>query len=398
MASSSDTPVTSKTDPLIGQQFGNYRLIEALGRGRMARVYKACRADLDRYAAVKVISWGLSEAPALTERFLRQAQTIAGLRHPAIAAVYDFGSYEQGYYVAMAYIDGEDLAQFMARRQDLTPAKIQSFIGNIAAALDYAHARGALHKNLKPSNIILNKNGQAILSDFDLIMLPRNWDATSSGNESGAPFYTAPEQLFSVANASPAGDIYSLGAILFELIAGVPPYQADSPLNVALKHLNAPLPNVQDFSPKTPNAVNVIIQRAMAKEPQARFSAAAEMAQTLSDVWDTSALPLLQFGAIKTVALSGGKDAGKADSIAAASHSSRNYRKWLWSAAGLLLVAILSVGVWFNLQGPEPTPVVFTATSRSVVEAGTPTYTPAPSAAAVAPPTEDAAAAEGAGV
>ncbi len=392
MSSSSDNSATSKTDPLVGQQLGAYRLIEALGRGKMARVYKAWRADLKRYAAVKVISWGLSEDPALTERFLQEAQTIASLRHPAIAAAYDFGKYDQGYYLAMAYIDGEDLAQFIARRQDITPAKIQAFIGNVAAALDYAHAHGVLHKNLKPANIMLDKNGQAILTDFALAVQPRNWQDAALTRTMDTPFYIAPEQLISFANASPASDIYSLGVILFELITGARPYQADLPLDVALKHLNASLPNVQDFSPKTPNAVSVVIQRAMAKEPEARFSTAAEMAQTLSDVWDTSALPSLQSGAIKTVSLPD-PDAGRATSTAATPHPSRNYGKWFWSAAAILLVAVLSVGVWFSVQRPEPPPVVFTPTQRIAADVNTPANTPVPSSTTAALPTEDAMAA-----
>ena len=353
----------------------------------MARVYKACHADLDRYAAIKVISWGLSEDLALTGRFLQEAQTLASLQHSAIAAIYDFGRYDQGYYLAMEYIDGEDLAQFIAREQNISPAKIQSLISDIAAALDYAHAHGALHKNLKPANIMLNTNGQAILSDFDLAMLPRNLDATSLGNEIGAPFYTAPEQLFSIANVSPASDIYSLGVILFELITGVRPYQGDSPLGVALKHINAPIPNAQDFTPKTSNAVNVIIQKAMAKEPEARFSVATEMAQTLSDVWDTSALPLLQFGAIKTVSLPNG-NASESISAATVPQSPGNYSKWLWSAAATLLLTVLSVGVWFSVQRPEATPGIPAPTQLIVADINTPVNTPTPSPVATLAPTE----------
>ena len=278
--------MTGQSDKILGQRLGSYEIVEAIGQGGMARVYKGYHEDLDRYAAVKVITWGLVEDEEFSLRFRREAQAIATLRHANIVTIYDFGKYEYGYYMVMEYIDGSDLEALLSEGKNLHPQEIQSIIHHIAQALDHAHSHNVVHRDVKPSNIMITQKGEAILTDFGLVMLPNSNGTTTIGTSFGTPYYMAPEQAVSAATAVPASDIYSLGVILFEMITGTPPYVADSPLGVALKHVSDPLPNVQDYAPEIPDGVNAVVQRAMAKEPSDRFSSAQEMADTLSQVWD----------------------------------------------------------------------------------------------------------------
>nr|NIP26961.1 serine/threonine protein kinase [Phycisphaerae bacterium]NIX30776.1 protein kinase [Phycisphaerae bacterium] len=161
-------------DRLLDRQLGPYKIVEAIGQGGMARVYKGYHEDLARYAAIKVIAWGLVEDQEFTARFRREAQAIASLRHPHIVTIYDFGKYEHGYYLVMEYIDGQDLETLIARGERLSPATIQSIITQIAEALDYTHSHDVIHRDIKPSNIMITKEGEAILTDFGLVMLPNS--------------------------------------------------------------------------------------------------------------------------------------------------------------------------------------------------------------------------------
>ena len=284
--------MSASSDRLLGQKLGSYELVEAIGQGGMARVYKGYHADLNRYAAIKVIVWGLSEDQEYTTRFRREAQAIAALRHPNIVTIYDFGGYDNGYFLAMEYIEGSDLEAVIARGERLPPQKIRAILSDIAGALDYTHSHNVIHRDIKPSNIMLTQDDQAILTDFGLVMLPNTIGNTTLGTSFGTPYYMAPEQATSSAAAVPGSDIYSLGAILFELITGTPPYVSDSPLGVALKHVSDPIPNVQDFAPETPDAVRVVVERALAKAPEDRFASASDMVVALEQAWhNTKAVP-----------------------------------------------------------------------------------------------------------
>lgn len=281
--------MTSALDPLIGARLGSYQIIEAIGAGGMARIYKGVHTELNRFAAIKVVNWGLQEDPEFTERFRREAQAIASLRHPNIVQIFDFGKYEHGYFMAMEFIDGGDLAYLLRRyRRDhalLPQSQVIQIIHDIAAALDYAHKHGVIHRDVKPSNIMVNQEGQSILTDFGLVMLQTRQSQVTMGSIFGTPHYIAPEQAISSAAAVPASDIYSLGVILYEVTTGQLPFDDESPLSVALKHVSElPTPPTQinpDLSPE----IEEIILKALSKQPVDRFSTATELAAALTAAW-----------------------------------------------------------------------------------------------------------------
>jgi len=377
-------------DKLIGLKLGAYTIVEAIGQGGMARVYKGYHQDLDRYAAIKVMTWGLVEDEEFTNCFRREAQAIASLRHPHIVTIYDFGKYEYGYYLVMEYIAGEDLGALMARGTPLSPANIQTIISQIAQALDYTHRHQVIHRDIKPSNIMITKEGEAILTDFGLVMLPNSRGNTTLGNSLGTPCYMAPEQAISSAAAAPASDIYSLGVILFELIAGTPPYVADSALGVALKHVNEPIPNIQDFVPETPNAVRMVIEKAMAKEAAERFATASEMAQALAQAWADQAIQPVPYPKSTLSApiclppvlsplqtLSPNSPAGRPPTLLTPPRRVKQKRPQIIAGAVIgLLLLILSAGVGSNLRRSQGLASDSTRTpAAALVSFATPTAT-----------------------
>jgi serine/threonine-protein kinase len=291
-------------DPFIGARLGSYDIIEAIGEGGMARIYKGYHAELNRYTAIKVINWGLQEDPEYTERFRREAQAIAILRHPNIVQIFDFGKHSSGYFMVMEFIDGTDLAALLRdyREQQnlLPPAQIIHLVKDVAAALDYTHSRGVVHRDIKPSNVMLTQEGQAILTDFGLVMLPAFRSQHTLGNTFGTPHYIAPEQAISSAAASPASDIYALGVILYEMTAGQLPFDDESPLSVALKHVSDAPPPPLSFNPNLPPPVEAVILRALAKEPTDRFATAGDLATALEMAWSgiytIAATPILPAG------------------------------------------------------------------------------------------------------
>ncbi len=276
-------------DPFIGITLGSYEIIEAIGEGGMARIYRGYHAGLNRYAAIKVVNWGLQEDPEFTERFRREAQAIATLRHPNIVQIYDFGEHVSGYYMVMEYIAGGDLAILMNEAKEnqalLAQDKIIRTIKEIAAALDYAHEHDVIHRDVKPSNVMINKDGQSILADFGLVMLPAQSSQATLGTTLGTPHYVAPEQAISSAAAVPASDIYSLGVILFEMTTGQVPFDDESPLSVALKHVSDMPPAPTSINSNIPQEVENVILKALAKEPGDRFVIASDLAHALEAAW-----------------------------------------------------------------------------------------------------------------
>jgi serine/threonine-protein kinase len=181
--------MTGGQDPLIGVTLGSYQILEAIGQSGMARIYRGLHAELNRFVAIKVINWGLQEDPEATERFRREAQAIAGLRHPSIVQIIDFGKHSHGYYMVMEFIAGQDLAVLLRQHRDrqllLAREQIIRITTDVAAALDYAHRQGVIHRDIKPSNIMINQEGQSILTDFGLAMLPARNSQVTLGNTHG---------------------------------------------------------------------------------------------------------------------------------------------------------------------------------------------------------------------
>src|SRR5690606_15446097 len=223
----------------------------------MAEVYRAYHAALDRYVAIKILHPFLSEDPEFKERFEREARSVAQLRHPNIVQVYDFDfdPERELYYMVMEYVDGPTirakLAELSFEEQYFSvPASIQ-IIRPVAEALGYAHSRGMIHRDIKPANIMLDRDGRVVLTDFGIARIVSGPAMTTSGSMVGTPAYMSPEQGLGQPGDH-RSDIYSLGVVFYQLVTGVLPFQAETPVAVVLKHVNEPLPNPRTINPDIP--------------------------------------------------------------------------------------------------------------------------------------------------
>src|SRR5579864_3514032 len=272
------------SDSLIGKQLGDYLIRELLGRGGMARVYIGYDARLDRQAAVKVINsdFSPSDRAEYFERFQREARAIARLNHPNIVGVYQFGQYEDSYYMAMVFVEGRDLRQilreFHDRRETPPLADAINVARGIGSALDYAHSRGVIHRDVKPSNIMLTRDNRAILTDFGLALTSNEG---TRGETFGSAHYIAPEQAVSSAKAVPQSDLYSLGICLYEMLAGQVPFDDPSAMSVALKHLNDAPPPPHLFNPELAPAIERVVLKILDKDPNSRYASGALFTQAL---------------------------------------------------------------------------------------------------------------------
>ncbi|KAB2906474.1 MAG: serine/threonine protein kinase, partial [Anaerolineae bacterium] len=240
-------------DPLIGKKLGDYTIQSLLGRGGMARVYRGYDTNLDRYAAIKVISgdFATADEAEYSERFQKEARAIARLSHPNIVGIYQFGKAEGIYYMAMHFLEGDDmrsrLKHYAERGQHMPPQEILDIARDITQALDYAHSQAVIHRDIKPSNIMISaKDRRAILMDFGLALsVPEG----TLGDTFGTAHYIAPEQAISSAKAVPQSDLYALGVVFYEAFAGKVPFDEPSAMSVALKHLNDPPPPPSLYNP-----------------------------------------------------------------------------------------------------------------------------------------------------
>jgi len=272
---------------LAGKTLGKYRLVEQLGRGGMAEVYKAYQPGLDRYVAVKVMHSFLSEDKDFLARFQREAKLVASMRHPNIVQVHDFDVESGLSYMVMEFIDGETLK---GRLQDLEEknqwisideaVRISLLVGS---ALKYAHRLGMVHRDVKPANVMIDKQGNVILTDFGIAKIFSGGGATqltATGAMVGTPSYMAPEQGMGQPGDE-RSDIYSLGVMLYQLVTGRLPYEADTPLAVVLKHINESLPMPRQANPEVSEPVERVILKAMAKNPDDRYQHVGDMLNDL---------------------------------------------------------------------------------------------------------------------
>ena len=287
-------PKSERKNSLIGQMLGQYHIVQQIGVGGMATVYKAYQASMDRYVAVKVLPHNLAQITQFIERFEREAKAIAKLEHPHILPAYDFGEEDGITFIAVRYMDGGTLKDRMAGGM-LPLDEVSRIFNQIGGALDYAHRMGVIHRDLKPSNVLLNSQGDVFLADFGLARILSLSQQTTGSSVIGTPAYMSPEQGQGL-KADHRSDIYSLGVMLYEMVTGHVPYEAETPMGVVLKHIRDPLPSPRTFFPDLSESVEGVILKAMAKEPDDRYQSAAEMVEALTAAMDPLATPQLGSG------------------------------------------------------------------------------------------------------
>jgi serine/threonine-protein kinase len=266
---------------LIGQTIGNYQIAEEIGRGGMGTVYRAYQTSLNRWVALKVLSPVLAQNDEFFQRFKQEALATAALDHPNIVHVYDAGEEQGIHFIAMEYIGGGNLLTRLKKvGAPLSTVESVSIVAQIAMALDFAHRNKIVHRDVKPSNILLDPEGRAVLSDLGIAHALEGTRLTQTGTTMGTPEYMSPEQ----AQGKPLdgrADLYSLGIVLFEMLTGRVPFQTDSPLATMYKHIHEPPPDLQKINQKLPAKLSRAIKRALAKDPEQRFASGQQMASDL---------------------------------------------------------------------------------------------------------------------
>jgi serine/threonine protein kinase len=264
-----------------GEQVGPYLIDRQLGVGGMATVYKAYHPQLDRYVAIKVVKSILLDDPSFIQRFTREAQIVANLEHPNIVPVYDFNSHQGQPYLVMKYLEGMTLKDRMLKGK-LYPQEIIRIIEAVGSALTYAHRKGVLHRDVKPSNIILGQDQTIYLTDFGLARLVRAGESTMSADTLlGTPHYLSPEQARGLKDIDGRADIYSLGIVIYEMLTGRTPFASDSTYAIIHDHVNTPPPDMRQFNPQIDEAVEIVVMTALAKDPGVRYSSGDELSQAL---------------------------------------------------------------------------------------------------------------------
>lgn len=358
---------------LTGRSLGPYRVLEQLGVGGMATVYKAYHAVMDRYVAIKVLPDNLARDPSFRTRFEREARTIARLEHRHILPVYDVAEDDGIPYLVMRFTDGGDLSGLIAGGT-LSIPRAAALVAQVADALDYAHRQGVIHRDVKPANVLIGRDGDALLSDFGIAKIySEAQQLTSDGMMVGTPAYMAPEQLKGQA-VDARTDIYSLGVVLYQALTGECPFVAETPLAVAMMHVHNPLRPPRQINPAIPEALERIIFRAMAKNADDRFQTAGAMAQALraavasTPATQSLALPESSAPAIapptphtplpaqETAAQPAIPPAPPTPVPAPAAPPSRASARWLPIVGGLLALVVIVGVAAFALRPGQDTP------------------------------------------
>jgi len=279
-----------QNDPLISRTIDNYCIEARIGKGGMATVYRAQQINMDRDVAIKIMSDELAEDPQFVERFEHEARMIANLEHPRILPVHDYGQDGRLCYLVMRLVEGETLWQRLLKGP-LPLELMVKYVHQIAEALDYAHGRGVIHRDLKPNNILIDEWDNIYMMDFGLAkMLASSKHLTATGAVLGTPTYMAPEQW----RAEPVDartDVYALGAMTYEMATGRVPFDSDTPFSLMYKHINDAPPSPREFMPELPQGIDNVIMRALNKDPALRYQSAGALAEVLEAAADGEEIP-----------------------------------------------------------------------------------------------------------
>jgi serine/threonine protein kinase len=343
-------------EDLTGKQLGQYQLVALLGEGGMAVVYKAYQPNMERCVALKILPRHYAAEPDFIRRFKQEARIIASLEHPNVLPVYDYGEADGYTYIVMRYIEGGKTLADLMRGQSLSLSQIHNILSKIAAALDYSHSRGVVHRDVKPSNVLIDQQDNLLLSDFGLAkVFVSSPKFTTSGVFLGTPTYASPEQCLGRSDLDGRSDVYSLGVMLYEMTTGRPPFDAETPMAIVVKHINDPLPLPRKVNPALPESVERVILKALAKQPNGRYQTAGEMAKSLAGTIaeaskeSTMGIPSKPEPSVTTVA------------------KRHPIPTWGWALGCLVMLAMLAIAVGLGIKIiPLEIPVVFPTSRRSM--------------------------------
>jgi len=332
-----------------GENVGPYRIIEQLGQGGMATVFKAYHPALDRYVALKVMHPAFMQDPQFLRRFEREAKVVARLDHPNIVPVYDFADHQNQPYLVMKFVEGETLKAVLDRGW---PAKdrILEIVRAIGNALSYAHGEGVLHRDIKPSNILLTGSGGVFLTDFGLARIAEAGQSTLSGDQLlGTPHYISPEQARGEQNLDEGTDVYSLGIVLYQLCVGRVPFSSDTPFSIIHDHIYTPLPLPRSINSKIPEDLENVLLKALAKDRQDRFKNVKETVQAFERAvqgispWTPAESVVAPLPAAPVLPAT--------TAAQTAAQPARRSRRWAWVVGGLLLTSLCLGSFLISMAG-----------------------------------------------
>ena len=274
-----------RTD-LAGSTLGPYEVMDPLGRGGMAEVYKGRHPTLGRIVALKLLPADLAKDQEFRHRFEREARVVAGLKHPNIVQVFDGGEQDGLYYMVMEYIEGKNLSDVMRAVELLPLPHACSIITELAGALDYAHQQGIIHRDIKPSNVMLEpitatggRGERAVLMDFGIAHMVGGMTKITSTGLIGTFDYMSPEQIRDAKDVDGRADIYSLGVMAFQMLTGKLPYTASNPGALLIAHMQQPAPDPRSLRAELPDDIAAAVLKALEKDPNDRFTSMAAMAE-----------------------------------------------------------------------------------------------------------------------
>ncbi len=369
----------------IGENIGAYRIIEQLGQGGMATVYKAYHAALDRYVALKVLHAAFHEDQTFTARFQREARVVARLEHPNIVPIYDYSEHEARPYLVMKYIEGDTLKARL-NKGPLTSHEIEQVVDSVGSALGYAHRQGILHRDIKPSNVLIATDGVMYLADFGLARIASAGESTlSSDSIMGTPQYISPEQAMGKKDLDAGTDIYSFAVMLYEMVVGQVPFTADTPFSIIHDHIYTPLPLPMDVNPKVPEPVQRVLLKALAKNRLDRYESVGDMIVAFKEAWQEAGVPMqgtaitMRPGSLKAPTKSQPKaqsEVTAAKTVAVQIAAPKRSSPWMWIGVGVVTILCIGVAffaIWRNRPALRTPPTSVAAT----VEVATP-LTPLP--------------------
>ncbi len=374
----------------VGENVGPYRIVQQLGQGGMATVYKAFHAALDRYVAIKALHPAFGEDPNFEARFQREARLVARLEHPHIVPIYDYAEHEGRPYLVMKFIEGDTLKARL-QKGPLTSAEIQDVVDSVGSALAYAHKQGILHRDIKPSNVLIGNDGVMWLADFGLARIAQAAESTlSSDMIMGTPQYISPEQAMGDKKLDEGTDIYSFGVMLYEMVVGQVPFNADTPFSIIHDHIYSPLPMPRAINPRVPEPVERVLLKALAKERADRYPDVDTLVRAFKDAWTEAGVPMqgtaitmrpaslrsaaptiapavpvstpsapatvLATQTSTTAAAASAAPSGTAVPAAAPAAAPRKFAAWAFAAGGIVFVvcvALAAVGAFRFLRKPQ---------------------------------------------